>query len=577
VPGEPVWPAVRTRHRIDSAEQDVRGVDIGGGHTSSVTGDVAAGWEALSRGAWEEALALLAGMDDDPEAVEGMGVAHWWLDHADETFETRERASRLYRERGDRVGAARVASALAWDSILFGGRTAVARGWLDRAARLLEDEEPRPEHAWLAIREAEVALATGAPAEAQLAAERAISLAAGLGREDIQVVGRSLQGLALVQEGVVAEGMRQLDESAVAATAGDVDDLMWIGKVCCFLITACERVGDVERATQWCAEVKEFAQRWELQTLFSICRTQYASVLLQTGAWGEAETELEAALQVLGGGRRSARAEGIARLGELRRRQGRLDEARTLYAEAEHSWTARTGRVELALDEGDAASALALAERLERATREGGQLDRIEALALLVRAAAAAGAAQTALDRSRELAELAQKVGTTAARATATRAAGLAARSAGEPETARCRLEDAVDLFGEGEAPYERARARTELAEVLFELGADDRGREEAGAARAAFAGLRARRGPEATARLPGRGVPSGDGAAGPLTGREREVLTFVAAGRTNKEIAAELVVSEHTVHRHVANILRKLGEPTRAAAAARAARDGLV
>ena len=54
-------------------------------------------------------------------------------------------------------------------------------------------------------------------------------------------------------------------------------------------------------------------------------------------------------------------------------------------------------------------------------------------------------------------------------------------------------------------------------------------------------------------------------------------MLAFVAAGRTNREIASELVVSQHTVHRHMANILRKLGEPTRAAAAVRAMRDGLV
>jgi DNA-binding NarL/FixJ family response regulator len=54
-------------------------------------------------------------------------------------------------------------------------------------------------------------------------------------------------------------------------------------------------------------------------------------------------------------------------------------------------------------------------------------------------------------------------------------------------------------------------------------------------------------------------------------------VLAFVAAGRSNREIASELVVSQHTVHRHVANILRKLDEPTRAAAAAHAARHGLV
>jgi DNA-binding NarL/FixJ family response regulator len=63
----------------------------------------------------------------------------------------------------------------------------------------------------------------------------------------------------------------------------------------------------------------------------------------------------------------------------------------------------------------------------------------------------------------------------------------------------------------------------------------------------------------------------------GLLTSREREVLGFVAAGHSNREIATQLVISEHTVHRHVSNILRKLGEPTRAAASARATRDGIV
>jgi pimeloyl-ACP methyl ester carboxylesterase/DNA-binding CsgD family transcriptional regulator len=62
-----------------------------------------------------------------------------------------------------------------------------------------------------------------------------------------------------------------------------------------------------------------------------------------------------------------------------------------------------------------------------------------------------------------------------------------------------------------------------------------------------------------------------------PLTRRETEVLRLVAAGLSNREIALSLVLSEHTVHRHVANILRKLAQSTRAAAAAHATRAGLI
>jgi ATP/maltotriose-dependent transcriptional regulator MalT len=538
--------------------------------------DLAAAWDALARGAWEEALALLEGMGHEPEVLEARGIAHWWLDDADETIEARERAYRGYRRQGDDAAAARVAGALAWDSVLFGGRPAVARGWLDRAGRLLEGTEPGPEHAWLAVREAEVALATGTPEAAHAAAQRAIAVASQLGREDVQIVGRSLEGLALVHEGRVAEGMRRLDEAAVAAKAGDVEDLMWVGKVCCYLISACERVGDVERASQWCEEVKEFAQRWELRTLFNICRTQYAAVLLQTGRWAEAEAELSAAVAVLSGGRRSALADGEARLGELRRRQGRLDEARALFARSERSWTAKVGAVELSLDEGDAATALALAERLTRVTEGSRQLDRVAVLALVARAAAAAGRLDAAARAAAELEAVAGSVGTPAATAVAAFAAGEVAEAAGDLERARGRLEDAVDLFGEVEAPYERAQARLALARVLLELGPKTHAHAEAQRAREAFAELGAGHALAGADRLAGRPWTQAD-AAGPLTRREREVLAFVAAGRSNREIASELVVSQHTVHRHVANILRKLGEPTRAAAAARAARDGLV
>jgi pimeloyl-ACP methyl ester carboxylesterase len=67
------------------------------------------------------------------------------------------------------------------------------------------------------------------------------------------------------------------------------------------------------------------------------------------------------------------------------------------------------------------------------------------------------------------------------------------------------------------------------------------------------------------------------DAQESPLTGREQEVLRLVATGMTNREIASTLVLSEHTVHRHIANILRKLTLPSRAAAATHAARAGLI
>ena len=76
---------------------------------------------------------------------------------------------------------------------------------------------------------------------------------------------------------------------------------------------------------------------------------------------------------------------------------------------------------------------------------------------------------------------------------------------------------------------------------------------------------------PESPARF------AGEPAAVLLSGREREVLVLVARGLSDREIAEQLVLSQHTVHRHVANIRHKLGHGSRAAAVAEAARLGLI
>jgi pimeloyl-ACP methyl ester carboxylesterase len=71
--------------------------------------------------------------------------------------------------------------------------------------------------------------------------------------------------------------------------------------------------------------------------------------------------------------------------------------------------------------------------------------------------------------------------------------------------------------------------------------------------------------------------VPAETNGDSPLTRRETEVLRLVSVGLSNREIASSLVLSEHTVHRHVANILRKLTQSSRAAAATQATRAGYI
>lgn len=80
-----------------------------------------------------------------------------------------------------------------------------------------------------------------------------------------------------------------------------------------------------------------------------------------------------------------------------------------------------------------------------------------------------------------------------------------------------------------------------------------------------------------APVEAPSAGPRPGPSGAARLTGREREVLRLVARGDTDAEIAARLLLSPHTVHRHLANIRTKLGVPSRAAAAAWAVRHDLI
>ena len=180
--------------------------------TSTAPDDCRAGQEALARAAWPDARAAFTdalARRESPEALEGLGLAAWWLDLADVMFDARERAFRLYRDRGDQAAAARVAVWLAWDYWAFRGESAVASGWLQRARRLLEHGPPSAERAWLEVREGSLCLYEDYdPDRAHALASEGVRIAREAGSTDMELLGRAVQGLALVMSGAVAEGMR---------------------------------------------------------------------------------------------------------------------------------------------------------------------------------------------------------------------------------------------------------------------------------------------------------------------------------------------------------------------------------
>lgn len=312
--------------------------------------------------------------------------------------------------------------------------------------------------------------------------------------------------------------------------------------------------------------------------MLAFCRAEYGAVHLWRGRWADAERMLEASVEDFSRSRPGMVGAPLAALAELRRRQGRGTEAAALLDRAGSSAAAQLCRARQAVDQGDRLRAVELLERLVRQAPEQRKLERAPALELLVRARTARGELDEARVALETLRELGQLVGTNALRASAELAEGRVAAAAGEHDRARTLLEDAVDRFERGGAPFEAAEARIELATTLLALGRTAVAEREAEAALESLLELGAEPVAEAARRLLEGSIRSAD-AAPPLpdlTPREREVLRLVADGLTNRQIAERLMVSEHTVHRHVTNILRKLQLPSRTAAAAHAVRSGL-
>ena len=231
--------------------------------------------------------------------------------------------------------------------------------------------------------------------------------------------------------------MRLLDEATAAAVAGEMTDPDAIVTTCCYLISACERVRDYDRAAQWCERAIRLADRWSYRFMFAYCRSHYAGVLIWRGAWPEAEAELEAATGELATTFPAMAAEGIARLAELRRRQGRIEEAHALLdrldaqpLRALGSKLALLGRAALALDRGDPTAAVALAERFLRGVPAGDRVERIDGLELLARAQAALGDHAQAARTMAELQAITAAIATPSLQAVASHVEGVVAAAA---------------------------------------------------------------------------------------------------------------------------------------------------
>ncbi|HEX7337205.1 MAG TPA: LuxR C-terminal-related transcriptional regulator, partial [Gemmatimonadales bacterium] len=301
------------------------------------------------------------------------------------------------------------------------------------------------------------------------------------------------------------------------------------------------------------------------------------------GDWAEAELEIEALHRHVERVQPRIVPIALIRLGELRRRQGRWEEAERLFAEGGTHYLAVLGRAALALDRGESAAAVELAEEyLGRVPLED-RTERVPGLSVLARARIAEGSVELARGPIAELRSIADRVGTEPLQATVAHAEGCLLAAEADHKAAASRLEQSAVLFERNRTPFEASCARHQLAHSLIALGRREPAAITLRAARTAFEQLGAAR-HAAAARILLQELdlkPHGPiGAAaklGRLTARELEVLRLVAQGLSDKEAALRLQLSEHTIHRHVGNILTKTGLPSRAAAVAQATRSGLI
>jgi DNA-binding CsgD family transcriptional regulator len=525
----------------------------------------ATGWERFRDADWEAArvafAAALAEQPGDPEALDGLGQALWWLGRRDEAIDTRREAYAAYRRTGDTVRAGGIAAYLAGESRID-GRAAEAAGWLARARRLLCDGGPTNELGWLEIEEAKCA---AAPAEAETHARQALAVAHELTDPDVECMALAQLGGALVRQGRTEEGVGLLDEAMTVALGGETSDPLACGDACCTTLVVCDTLADVDRAAQWCEAVVEFTERRRFTPLQAWCRGIFAGVLVQAGEWERAEVVLTEALsRHQDRRRRSGRPFPLAVLADLRLRQGRPEEAAALLDGIEEEPAALASLVRLHLARGEHALAAA---RLGRGDPQD------PAIAVLAgELALETGDTEAALGAAASLRAIAAPSGRGDLLA---KAALLNGRATG----AESELETAVAGFAALHHPYDEALARLELASVRARDGSP-LALADARAARDAFERLGARAGADRAAavlrELGASGRTAGRGQRDELTGREREVLALLAAGLSNPEIAERLVITPKTVEHHVGRVLAKLGVRNRAEAAAHAVRDGL-
>ena len=534
---------------------------------------VGAGFQAMATGDWRgarDAFSAVLAVAEVPEALFGLANALFWLGDLAGTIANCEKAYAGFRRRGDPMFAAGAALALVGYNKGYLGNTAAARGWLSRAARIIENEAPELRGELLGA----TAYVTEDPVESEALARQAAEIGRANGHSDLELMAMHAVGQALVQQGRTEEGMALLDEAMAGVIGGEYGDPLTAAQMSCMTMVVCGSCFDLERATQWVQSLQGFIERYGCPFLYAECRTYYGRVLFENGDWAAAETLLAEAISMSQGVFEAPHAFASGTLAELRLAQGRVEDAARVLRGVEGRTEAAAAVASVRLQQGEPSAAAAVLRRRLAATSPN-RLDVAAVIELLGEAEIALSDSGAAVERGRALIALGTASHCDLIVAHGERLLGHALAASDVP-AACAHLETALAAFVHAGIPYRTAQTRLMLAQVL-----GHRDREVAGAeartALAVFEDLGASRDADAAAALMRdlgiKAARTGPKNTGRLTSREQEVLALLGEGLSNPEIARRLFLSRKTVEHHVARILSKLGLRGRAEAAALAAR----
>lgn len=528
------------------------------------------GRDAFRRRAWTDAYELFAAADRDqplpPDDLEWLAAAAYLTGRDADSAAIWTRAHQELLGRGALARAARCAFWLGFCLMHYGER-AQAGGWIARGRELLESaSQDCVEQGYLLLPIALQRVFAGDAA----AGYRMFCEAAEIGERfrdpDLIALARHSRGRVLIRMGEVQNGLRLLDEAMIAVAAGEVSPLV-VGDVYCSVIEGCLEIFDLRRAQEWTAALERWCEAQpDLVPYRGQCLVRRAEILQLHGAWPDAiAAARQACDRLLTPSPQPASGAAFYQCGELHRLRGEFPEADDAYRQANrYGRKPQPGLALLRLAQGHTdTAAIAIRVALDEAH---GIETRARLLPAAVDIALASGDTQSARTAADELANLAGNLDAAMLSALVAQARGAVQLAEGDARAALPVLRRAWAGWQEVDAPYEAARVRVLIGRASRHLGDIEAAEMEFDAARGIFQQLGAR--PD-LAHVEALIRSLGPAPRGGLSARELQVLRLVAGGKTNRQIAADLFISERTVERHLSNIFTKLDLNSRSAATA--------